>query len=410
MISRIYFFMLGCFAMLLVDGCAVKKETVAKADKVDSSLIKIKLQQRSTFDFPNDGVSFSNNFLAARLNGVVRENDSTFMLIVNAENRPINSSPWYAFKVWSTKRKNLYLKLSYPDDKHRYDPKISRNGITWKNVEDVVKSRDKTEATFKLSVAPDTLLVAAQELASSRSGYQWMDSIARRNALAKEIIGYSINRKPIVALHTKSSDGKKIVVVLSRQHPPETTGYTAMKKFVTTLLSDTEQAIKFRSEYELVVIPMVNPDGVDEGNWRHSFAGVDLNRDWIDFKQPETRAIRDYLLDKVKKQAAKVYFAIDFHSTYDDVLYTNEDRSNTNSPGLVGKWIEGLHQFEGKKQTPVRASGNGGNVSKAWFGRVLNAEALTYEVGDETARGYIDEKVTKVAEVLMGLLSLKQKD
>jgi len=146
---------------------------------------------------------------------------------------------------------------------------------------------------------------------------------------------------------------------------------------------------------------MINPDGVDEGNWRHSFGGVDLNRDWIDFKQPETRAVRDYLLAKVKHQEAKVYFALDFHSTFNDVLYTNEDRPDTNKPGLTNAWIKGLHDFEGANKTLVKPSGNGGNVSKAWLGKVLNAEALTYEVGDNTPRPYIKQKATKVAEVLM---------
>lgn len=66
--------------------------------------------------------------------------------------------------------------------------------------------------------------------------------------------------------------------------------------------------------------------------------------------------------------------------------------------------VKGLHNFEGANKTPVKPSGNGGNVSKAWLGKVLNAEALTYEVGDNTPRPYIKQKATKVAEVLMEAL------
>ncbi len=397
-----HFFVLVCSIFFLQQGCAVKTGSVKNHSLlIDSSFIKIKVQQKKSFDFSESRISFSNNFLSARLNGVSQQNDSTFSLTITAESRPINSSPWYAFKVWSARSRNLYLKLTYPDDKHRYAPKVSKDGLSWQNIETIVTNKEKTEATFKLFISSDTMLVAAQELINSIDNERWVDSIAKKTELKKEIIGYSINHKPIISLNTKSSNGKKIVVVISRQHPPEITGYLAMKKFVSVLLGNTELAKRFRKEYELVVIPMVNPDGVDEGNWRHSFAGVDLNRDWIDFKQPETRAVRDYLLEKVNRQGAKVYFAIDFHSTYDDVLYTNEEKKSSHMPGLVNNWIAGLHQFEGENQTPVKPSGNGGNVSKAWFGKTLNAEALTYEVGDQTPRAYINKKVTKVAEVLM---------
>ena len=44
---------------------------------------------------------------------------------------------------------------------------------------------------------------------------------------------------------------------------------------------------------------MPNPDGVDSGYWRHNSNGVDLNRDWIEFTQPETKAIKQFLESKV---------------------------------------------------------------------------------------------------------------
>ena len=384
--------------ILFQQSCAAQQEI----NKVDPSFIKIELQQKITYAFPKEGVYFSNQFAAARLNNVTKQNDSTFTLVITAENRPINSSPWYAFKIWGKAKKNVYLNLNYPEDKHRYSPKISTNGKTWTELTNLEINTAKDQATFRLQLSADTLIVAAQDLISSSASYQWMDEIASQNSLNKQVIGYSINKKPIVALNSTTSNGKKIIVVLSRQHPPEVTGYRAMQKFVATLLADTELAKKFRKEFELVIIPMINPDGVDEGNWRHSFAGVDLNRDWIDFKQPETKSVRDFLLNKVKQQDAKVYFALDFHSTYSDVLYSNEDNQTpTNYPGLAAKWIDELHAFEGKNKTPVRASGNGGNVSKAWFGKVLNAEALTYEVGDDTPKQLIDQKGIKTAEILM---------
>jgi len=396
-----YPFYISAAFLLALQSCSVKRATINQNAAIDSSLVKIKLQEKKVFNFENEGISFSNDFPSARFNQLNKVNDSTFNMTIEPENKPINQSPWFAFKVWSRGQKNVYVNLLYPENKHRYQPKISSDGLQWETLKEVKLNKDKNQASFKLAISKDTLLVAAQEIIASNQSYQWMDQLAKKYALDKKVIGYSIGGKPIVALNSKKSDGKKIVVVLSRQHPPEISGYFAMVQFVETLLGNTQLAKDFIKKYELVVIPMINPDGVDEGNWRHSFAGVDLNRDWIDFKQPETKAVKDYLLAKVKKQNAKVYFALDFHSTYNDVLYTNEDRPDTNRPGLTNAWVKGLHDFEGQNKTTVKPSGNGGNVSKAWLGKVLNAEALTYEVGDNTPREYIKQKATKVAEVLM---------
>ncbi len=394
------------FVALFCQACTVKKSGALHQElKIDSSFIKIKLQERKVFAFEKEGVFFSNNFASARLNQLTTIDDSTFNITIEAENRPINPSPWFAFKVWGANLKNVYINLNYPTAKHRYKPKFSTDGVVWESIENVSLNNEKNRASFKLQLKTDTLTVAAQEIISSRQSYQWMDALAKSSGLKKQTIGYSVGGKPIVALNSTKSNGKKLIVVVSRQHPPEVSGYMAMTAFVETLLGNSAMAKNFIKNYELVIIPMINPDGVDEGNWRHNFGGVDLNRDWIDFKQPEIRAIKEYLLTKVKKQKAKIYFALDFHSTFNDILYTNQDTSITHQPGLVNSWIKGLHEFEGNIKTKVEASTNTNNLSKAWIGRTFNAEALIYEVGDNTPRLFIKQKAQRSAEILMEELS-----
>ena len=65
----------------------------------------------------------------------------------------------------------------------------------------------------------------------------------------------------------------------------------AMQEFVRSVLGNTRLAVDFRKEFEIIIVPMLNPDGVDEGNWRHNAGGVDLNRDWDLFVQP-TKAVK----------------------------------------------------------------------------------------------------------------------
>lgn len=55
-----------------------------------------------------------------------------------------------------------------------------------------------------------------------------------------------------------------------------------MKGIIDFLLSDAEDAKHLRNNVIFKLIPMLNVDGVIEGNHRCSLLGVDLNRQWID--------------------------------------------------------------------------------------------------------------------------------
>jgi hypothetical protein len=385
--------------------CACSTSKVATVNKINSvpKGVNTTLQQRQIFDFA--GVSFSNRFATARLNDVQRQNDSTFIAVIKPENTPINPSPWYAFKVWGKTGKSLFITLSYGKNKHRYNPKLSYNGTVWTDIPNVSLNRDSTNAIFSMRLTGDTVVVAAQEIISAADSYAWMDSLAQQHLMKKQVIGQSILGRPIVALNTMESNGKKLIVVLSRQHPPEVTGYMAMQAFVRTVTGNTPLAQKFRKQYQLVLLPMLNPDGVDEGNWRHSVAGVDLNRDWDGFKQPETAAASRYLMGLMERQKAQVYFGIDFHSTYNDVFYTNSDTLHTTVPGFTNRWLSAFQQAIPGFKARIQPSGNGGNVSKGWMMRALGADAITYEVGDKTSRMMLRTKGRVAAEKMMELLT-----
>jgi len=92
-------------------------------------------------------------------------------------------------------------------------------------------------------------------------------------------------------LEIDEANSKKALLIISRQHPPEVTGFIAMKSFIETIAGDSEQAKVFRQKFKVYNVPLMNPDGVDNGHWRHNMGGIDLNRDWQAFNQPETRAV-----------------------------------------------------------------------------------------------------------------------
>ncbi|MFT3826615.1 MAG: M14 family metallopeptidase [Chitinophagaceae bacterium] len=388
----------GC----IYSSCKTAKPVSQATVNSQPAAIKINLQQRRTYSFSDGTVQFSNQFAGARVNNIEQQDNSHYTITISPENTPVNPSPWYAFKVWG-KQQTIDVQMKYVGTRHRYDPKISKDGgKTWEDLA-VKKSKTDSNAGFQLSISADTLLVAAQELMPAAMGYQWIDSLATLPFIHKEIVGYSIMGKPIVALNTTGSSGKKQIIILSRQHPPEVTGYMAMQEFIRTVMGNSSLAVAFRKEYEVIVVPMLNPDGVDEGNWRHSAGGVDLNRDWENFEQPETRSVKEFLVKKQTAQQATVYFAIDFHSTYNDVFYTNED-TLTNVPGLTNRWLRRFAESIPGFKPNVKPSGNGGNVSKGWLMRAFKTDALTYEVGDDTPRPLLKKKGKVAAEVLMQLL------
>lgn len=206
----------------------------------------VDVQQKKDFIFQNGTIGFSNQFSAARLNDVKAVNDATYSLMVLPENTPINPSPWYAFKIWSSKSQIVHLQLLYQQVAHRYNPKSSIDGKKWNRIDEIVLNDDSTVASFKVALtANDTTIIAAQELIDLPSSYVWVDSMAKHPKMHKQVIGNSINNNPIFSLHTKGASGKEIVVVLSRQHPPEVTGYSAMQYFVNKVLDGSPLSKNF---------------------------------------------------------------------------------------------------------------------------------------------------------------------
>jgi hypothetical protein len=73
---------------------------------------------------------------------------------------------------------------------------------------------------------------------------------------------------------------KQGVVISARIHPGESNASFMMKGVIDFLISDDETAKDLRDKFVFKVIPMLNPDGVINGNYRCSLAGCDLNRRW----------------------------------------------------------------------------------------------------------------------------------
>ena len=374
------------------------------------------MQYKGIFDL-GKGVFISNEFEGARLNGVARSNDSLITVLIAPENTPINVSPWFAFKIWSETESEIHIKLTYPESAgHRYFPKLSLDGLNWEPLDSAnyqvnLKTKDEDtqvseDMTMKLSIGPDTLWLTAQELITSSHVDKWMDELEFNSFVTRRIIGESQEGRPIHLLKIGESDDQKMILVMSRQHPPEVTGFLAMKAFVETICSDMEIAENFRTKYNTYVIPLANPDGVYHGHWRHNRSGVDLNRDWADFNQPETAAIKDFMIRKTSEKGSKFYFAVDFHSTWEDIYYTIDPRLKGNMPGLVPDMIAATAREFADYRPNIKPGSETDNkiTSSTFFFYEFGAESLTYETGDNTPREFVRKKAEVSALKLMELM------
>lgn len=358
----------------------------------------IVLQERGIFSL-DQRVFFTNDYAGARLNGLLKSDDGVYHVQVAPERTPINPSPWYGFQVWADRDTTIRVQLDYPSGvAHRYDPKVSHDGVIWRKV---------SGSIFELSISNAKTWVSAQENIPSKAVYEWIEKINPNVQIQKTEVGRTVLNKAINVYVAGNPESKKSIVVLGRQHPPEITGHYAYASFVAYLLGNTEDAKRFRDRFRIYLAPIVNPDGVDLGHWRTNANGVDLNRDWSEFNQPETITLRDYFKKEIVQQGRELYFAIDFHSTGSDIYYTVDPTLPSRFPGFIPNWIARVKDAIPGYEPLVKPLYLGGPTFTAYSYLYKNyhAEALVYEIGDHTESEFIKRKAQVSAQKLIEKLN-----
>ncbi len=396
--------------ILILVSCK-SADTVSFKTPVDTTTKSIKSQKKQTFTLDDLGIYASNEFDGARLNGLKKENDSTAVLLINPENEPINNSAYYAFKIWSKTPKSFYLKFQYPKGyKHRYAPKLKKDK-NWFIIDSTNFLKRDSIVTIKLKLDKSPLTVAAQQINSSSDVKLWYTNLIKGKEdyvhfsnFGKSTLGRNL---PVLDIYKGDKKNKDIIVLLTRQHPPEVTGYFAFQEFLKTILTQSNISDIFLNKYRVLAFPIMNPDGVDLGHWRHNAGGVDTNRDWSIYNQPEVKQTVEYITKTLRKNKAKVILGLDFHSTYKDVFYTNTIRKGTTLPNFIDDWFKALEQNIPNYKVNEAAGNSTKPVSKGWFLYGHNATGITYEIGDATPKDRIKLIGKVTAEQMMRVLLKK---
>ncbi|QTD37881.1 hypothetical protein JL193_00805 [Polaribacter batillariae] len=393
--------------LFFIASCKTTKSVTFKTP-IDTTTKPLLAQNKQTYTLDDVGIYASNEFDGARLNGLKKANDSTAILVINPENMPINNSAYYAFKVWSKTAKPFYFTFQYPKGyKHRYIPKIKEDK-NWVQLDSTHIFKKDSIVTIKLNLSKTPLTVAAQEINSSSDVKAWYTNLIKGKEdyvhfsnFGKSILGRDL---PVLDIYKGNKKNKDIIVLLTRQHPPEVTGYFAFQEFLKTILNNSKLSNNFLKKYRVLAFPIMNPDGVDLGHWRHNAGGVDTNRDWSVYNQPEIKQTVNYITKTSRKNNAKLILGLDFHSTYEDVFYTNKTREGTTLPNFINDWFTALENNMPNYKVNEAAGNSTKPVSKGWFLYGHNATGITYEIGDATPKDKIQLIGKVTAEEMMKIL------
>lgn len=335
------------------------------------------------------------------------ESERTLSILVTPEHQPpINPSPWYAFRYSAEEGGNLTVHVRYLGARHRYAPKWRGRGDL--SALSVVVAKDASSVSITLP--PGEGVVSGQPLLTSVHYDNLLAQLTKNGGGSRIVIGQSHDRRPIEAVRLGSADAPRLVLMLGRQHPPEVTGAFAMDAFVLKIAELVRNGSINGKEFQFLIVPLLNPDGVARGHWRGNLGGTDLNRDWGIFKQPETRAVNDWLASLPAQ--VRPALMLDFHSTNRNLFYVQGDEANAQGKAFLTAWLAGKESaFAGYPfKIEPRDANPGSGTTKNWFSATYGIPAYTYEVGDDSDPAAVRAAAEALAQNLIPSLDMSPKE
>ena len=323
----------------------------------------------------------------------------------------INPSPWFAIRK-SKHSEDIKLEFDYKNYQHRYDPKISNDKKIWKKINQTNILKDENGKIIIINFSPsnEKEYISSQELITEDWYNDWFNYLGGLEKVKSELIGLSVLKKPITMFFVEENTNNPYILILGRQHPPEVTGAIAIKSFVNELISKNDLSESFLDNYNIIFVPLMNPDGVENGYWRYNENKKDLNRDWGIFSQPETKSVNNKLINF--KDDKKIEVFIDFHSTYKNIFYISDISKSHKLQNFLKNWLNNskpdLLKIDYDYKIVNSMSPNNG-VSKNYIFNTYNIPSVTYEVSDVEDRDKIKKSSSILSKKLMqSLLELNR--
>lgn len=155
------------------------------------------------------------------------------------------------------------------------------------------------------------------------------------------IIGYSVLGKPIYKLCVGKGPIK--LLIWSQMHGNESTSTKAIFDFLAVVEQKKELVSSVLDKLTIHIIPVLNPDGLMNYT-RENANGVDLNRDAIQLKQPESIILRNTIEDLIphfcfNMHGQRTIFSAGYHPNPATMSFLSPSVNNERSVTSVRKKV-----------------------------------------------------------------------
>jgi hypothetical protein len=99
-----------------------------------------------------------------------------------------------------------------------------------------------------------------------------------------------------------------------------------------------------------------------------------------------------------------MYYAIDFHSTNENLFYPINENVKTQPDNITQNWIKMIMKDNEGIEFTVEEFDTSSPIAKNWFYHTFGIDAVTYEVDDQLTLDKLDEISRSAARSLMRLL------
>ncbi|MBC74406.1 MAG: hypothetical protein CME64_00165 [Halobacteriovoraceae bacterium] len=192
-----------------------------------------------------------------------------------------------------------------------------------------------------------------------------------------QTVGKSLKGRNLFYVGPKTLDPtKKTIVMFGRHHGDEGTANWIIEGFLNQYINDKS----FSDEFQLVLYPMVNPDGAMKKS-RYNANGRDLNRSWDkELGEDEIVSIHGHLAPMLKK-LSKVVIALDMHGSFEEDFIYRVKRSYKGEDfyNLQQKFIDELGIYDSWQNGNFHLSNGHPKMARLVLVTHYNLHALTHE-------------------------------
>ncbi|HPA21264.1 MAG TPA: M14-type cytosolic carboxypeptidase [Verrucomicrobiae bacterium] len=266
-------------------------------------------------------VRFFADFENATLGRVKQIGPDEFYLHAFPEGKPRSSFLWFHFRVEGCEGREITFHINpSPFSREKTSgngtrsPVMSYDGDNWLGIEDKSWSDDGSVLTFKQRFSASPAWVAsffpftAEHITRFIDGHKtspyFKASILGQTKQGRDMRMYTITDPAV------QESGKRAVLFTTLHHDLETTGAMALEGICRFLLSDDPRADKLRRAFVFHVVPMMDPDGIAQGNLYCPVGN--LNRQWGLGTTAETACVERFVRE-LGARGRKVELFMDFH-------------------------------------------------------------------------------------------------